>query len=244
MGNENSDMAKLRGFQNLGERIKRKEEYQRQLMERKRKEYEIKEIQKERMRRFKENQKQQMELLKEENKLREEIRKENYRIFKERMKEHMKQRRDRIQSAFQNNRRNHYNELGNLFFIDNDFNDNNNDNDNNINYINDDNYFYNNNIFNDYDDFLPDEDNNNIINNYEEEPSNEIVKKLEEIEITNGIIEKAETKECPICLMEYSANNKICYLPCFHFFHSKCIKNWCKQSKKCPLCNINIDFGQ
>ena len=87
-----------------------------------------------------------------------------------------------------------------------------------MNYINVDNdNNNNNNIMN----------NNNINNNKNDErgENNEIIRNLEEIEITEGIIDKAETKECPICLIEYSPNEKICYLPCFHFFHSKCIKN-------------------
>ena len=97
--------------------------------------------------------------------------------------------------------------LANLFFIKNDFNNNN----NHINCINADSDSYNN--------------NNIIIINIERDANNEIIRNLEDIEITEGIIDKAETKECPICLIEYSPYEKICYLPCFHFFHSKCIKN-------------------
>ena len=49
-------------------------------------------------------------------------------------------------------------------------------------------------------------------------------------------------KECSICLEEYSLEEKICYLPCFHYFHSECIKNWTKKSNRCPLCNNEIKF--
>ena len=65
---------------------------------------------------------------------------------------------------------------------------------------------------------------------------------LEEIKITQDIINKAETKECTICLDEYVVNEQISYLTCFHFFHSSCIKKWVKNSKKCPLCNIEVKF--
>ena len=93
----------------------------------------------------------------------------------------------------------------------------------------------NNNMNNNLRDFF--NQNDNII--YK---NNNIGNKLEEIDITQDIINKAESKECSICLEEYIIKNKISYLPCFHFFHSTCIKKWLKTSKKCPLCNIDIQF--
>ena len=81
-------------------------------------------------------------------------------------------------------------------------------------------------------------DNNNINNN------NNIGDMLEEIYISQNIIDKAENKQCPICLEEYSIENKICYLPCFHFFHSECIKNWLKKSNNCPLCKVDVKFDE
>lgn len=75
--------------------------------------------------------------------------------------------------------------------------------------------------------------NNNYINNNH-------FNKLEEITINEDIIDKSESKECNICLEKYSINEKICYLPCFHFFHASCIKEWFKKSKVCPLCKNKI----
>ena len=83
---------------------------------------------------------------------------------------------------------------------------------------------------------------NNIDENIENNIDNNISDLLEEIEITEDIINKARIEECPICLEDYSFNNKICYLPCFHVFHSKCIKNWLNKSKNCPLCNTEVKF--
>ena len=115
-------------------------------------------------------------------------------------------------------------------FIQNVFNQNYN---NNINYnINNNNNINDNNII----------QNDNFNNNNERDNNNNIGDMLEEIYINQDIIDKAESKECPICLEEYSIENKICYLPCFHFFHSVCIKDWLKNSKKCPLCNVDIKF--
>ena len=70
------------------------------------------------------------------------------------------------------------------------------------------------------------------INNNE----NEISNKLEEIELNQQFKNKEEEK-CAICLEVFSIGDKISYLPCFHFFHSSCIKNWIRIKNKCPFCN-------
>ena len=65
---------------------------------------------------------------------------------------------------------------------------------------------------------------------------------LEDIQLTEEALNKLENKECSICLEDFAKGDKICYLPCFHFFHSLCIKKWTERKKKCPLCNIEIKF--
>ena len=73
--------------------------------------------------------------------------------------------------------------------------------------------------------------------------NNGIIKEqLEDVEIKEEFIEKNKIKECVICLEEFSIGEKICYLPCFHFFHSDCIKKWIDNSSKCPVCNNIIKF--
>ena len=63
---------------------------------------------------------------------------------------------------------------------------------------------------------------------------------LEEIIITKKTINNCGNEKCMVCLINYSINDKISYLPCCHFFHSSCIKNWLKIKSKCPLCKANI----
>ena len=60
---------------------------------------------------------------------------------------------------------------------------------------------------------------------------------LEEITINDEIIKNEKENICLICLDNYSISEKISYLPCFHYFHSSCIKNWLKIKCRCPLCN-------
>ena len=67
---------------------------------------------------------------------------------------------------------------------------------------------------------------------------------FEEVELTQSILDKGEQKKCSICLEDFEVGTKIIYLPCFHYYHAKCIENWVKESDKCPLCNIAIKIPQ
>ena len=58
--------------------------------------------------------------------------------------------------------------------------------------------------------------------------------------LTKEMLEKGEQKNCSICLDDFVVGDKIIYLPCFHYYHAKCIEKWTKSSDKCPLCNIEI----
>ena len=93
------------------------------------------------------------------------------------------------------------------------------------------------------------QENDRIINNnerlfdsFQDNLNNdEILKKLEEIELNEHFKDKEENK-CAICLEIFSIGNKISYLPCTHYFHSSCIKNWIRIKIKCPLCKNIIIF--
>ena len=63
---------------------------------------------------------------------------------------------------------------------------------------------------------------------------------IEENEISKELIKTINEENCLICLEKYSIGDKICYLPCLHFFHSFCIKKWIQIKKRCPLCNTYI----
>ena len=65
---------------------------------------------------------------------------------------------------------------------------------------------------------------------------------IEEQSLTKDMLEKGEQKNCSICLDDFVVGDKIIYLPCFHYYHAKCIEKWMKNSDKCPLCNNEIKF--
>lgn len=45
-----------------------------------------------------------------------------------------------------------------------------------------------------------------------------------------------DTEECVICMDCMSTENLIVQLPCKHRYHMKCIQEWLKYSKSCPVC--------
>ena len=49
-----------------------------------------------------------------------------------------------------------------------------------------------------------------------------------------------DKKECVICLEEFKNGEFITSLPCIHFFHSNCIKNWLTRNNECPVCKFKI----
>lgn len=46
--------------------------------------------------------------------------------------------------------------------------------------------------------------------------------------------------ECSICLEKFDSNCIALY-SCDHIYHEKCIREWIKKSRLCPLCRSNID---
>jgi len=47
---------------------------------------------------------------------------------------------------------------------------------------------------------------------------------------------------CTICLEEFFKGDEIKTIPCLHFYHCKCIDEWLKRSKCCPICNAHVDY--
>lgn len=52
----------------------------------------------------------------------------------------------------------------------------------------------------------------------------------------------SDNMECAICLIDYKLFDKCIYLPCIHYFHSQCIKDWLIKKQDCPIC-LNNPFS-
>ncbi len=77
---------------------------------------------------------------------------------------------------------------------------------------------------------------------------NRVVKKLSKQEIdslpifefksssSNNENDAGDSVTCSICFEDYVKKDMIMALACSHKFHSKCIKQWLQQNRRCPLC--------
>ena len=46
--------------------------------------------------------------------------------------------------------------------------------------------------------------------------------------------------DCSVCLEDFVIGDKLTILPCYHNFHSSCVKEWLRHSHNCPLCRTDI----
>ena len=64
-----------------------------------------------------------------------------------------------------------------------------------------------------------------------------ITKKEEPLIPPKTIVEKEfENNECIICLEKMIKGEHIKILNCGHIYHEKCINEWYKKVKECPIC--------
>lgn len=57
---------------------------------------------------------------------------------------------------------------------------------------------------------------------------------------TGFFSKKKKNEDCVICQMGYSSGDRLTTLPCQHQYHSKCIREWLKVSKDCPVCKKEV----
>ena len=72
------------------------------------------------------------------------------------------------------------------------------------------------------------------------QPRYAIENNLPEIVIQDVANLEEGNKKCVICLEEFVSKEKLTALPCIHFFHTPCIKNWLKKQKNCPICKFEL----
>ena len=73
------------------------------------------------------------------------------------------------------------------------------------------------------------------------ENPNDILRQLPKSKLQNIERLDDDKKKCIICLEDFKTNDKVIYLPCIHFFHEICIKNWIKRKQSCPICKHEIN---
>lgn len=45
-----------------------------------------------------------------------------------------------------------------------------------------------------------------------------------------------DKNECIICMSSFQINEKVKIMPCTHFFHTDCIRQWFRENDSCPIC--------
>ncbi|KAM3146680.1 hypothetical protein pb186bvf_001210 [Paramecium bursaria] len=59
-------------------------------------------------------------------------------------------------------------------------------------------------------------------------------------QLPKDVVQEEKHEICTICYENFEIGHKYRTLPCNHLYHSKCIKAWLCNHKKCPLCNIEV----
>lgn len=49
-----------------------------------------------------------------------------------------------------------------------------------------------------------------------------------------------DKNECMICMSNFQMNEKVKIMPCTHFFHTACIREWFKNNDTCPICKYSV----
>lgn len=49
-----------------------------------------------------------------------------------------------------------------------------------------------------------------------------------------------EKANCPVCIQDFTTDEKMHVLPCFHTFHPDCCIPWLKKHNTCPVCRHEL----
>ncbi|KAL8253165.1 hypothetical protein R6Q59_036858 [Mikania micrantha] len=68
------------------------------------------------------------------------------------------------------------------------------------------------------------------------------ISKLPTSKYRPGLFSKNKKKEenCVICQMDFNYGQRLITLPCLHQYHTKCISDWLKLKKNCPICQKEV----
>ncbi|KAI3519507.1 hypothetical protein L1887_08682 [Cichorium endivia] len=57
---------------------------------------------------------------------------------------------------------------------------------------------------------------------------------------TSGMFSRNKEENCVICQENFKFLKRVIMLPCSHQYHSKCIIEWLKHKKNCPICQKEV----
>jgi hypothetical protein len=70
------------------------------------------------------------------------------------------------------------------------------------------------------------------------DPVSDTFRSLPEIRVTEDM---KPVEGCPICLDCYVYRDTLKILPCLHYYHKHCIREWlCKREMTCPMCRTSV----
>ena len=78
------------------------------------------------------------------------------------------------------------------------------------------------------------------INNRNNLQGNHEIKDFPEIVIEDVSKLEESNRRCVICFEDFNSGEKVTALPCIHFFHNPCIKEWIKKKSNCPICKFEL----
>lgn len=55
-----------------------------------------------------------------------------------------------------------------------------------------------------------------------------------------NLVKDGSDTMCSICLEDFNENDSLKVLPCNHYFHDKCIKEWFEAKATCPKCRYDL----
>lgn len=55
---------------------------------------------------------------------------------------------------------------------------------------------------------------------------------------------KRRQPECPICLDHFNKDNPAHVTRCGHSFHKKCLQDWLRDNRECPLCRSILPLSE
>ncbi|XP_032085774.1 E3 ubiquitin-protein ligase RNF181 [Thamnophis elegans] len=59
-------------------------------------------------------------------------------------------------------------------------------------------------------------------------------------EVRVGAAQAAKGLRCPVCLLEFEAEEAARQMPCQHLFHAGCLLPWLGKTNSCPLCRHEL----